>query len=81
MLNYNFAVSGWIHQRSNAYKQVIKRCATEGLEMYAEIELSDGRTVSGVFGASNLTNAIQLDDVMKMNFTMFAQGIPTEVYA
>lgn len=76
---YEFSVQGWVHQRSNAYNRVIKDCARLGREMYAEVYLSDGRLISGVFGASNLQNQIQLDQVMQMSFTLFAQGIPTEV--
>jgi hypothetical protein len=80
MVSAEFQVSGWIHQRDQAFRQVIQPSANTGKEIYCVIDLTDGRTISGVFGVANLTTPIQLDQVMQMNFNLFAQGFPTEVY-
>lgn len=80
MVSYEASLSGWIHQRSNAYRYAVKDAAETGKEMYFEMELSDGRKVTGVCGASNLTNSIQLDQVMNFNVTLFVQGVPVETY-
>ena len=34
--------------------------------------------ISGVFGVGNLTNPIQLDQVMQQQYTLYCQGIPVE---
>lgn len=80
MVSYEISVSGWLHQRDLAMKNVIQVANNESREIYAEVYYNDGRTLKGACGVSNLTFANQLDDVMKANFTLFFQGIPTTTY-
>ena len=80
MVSAEFSVSGWLHQRDRCFRNVIQPAANTGNEIYAVVNLSSGQQVEGVFGVSNLTIPIQLDQVMQCNFTLFSQGFPTETY-
>lgn len=81
MINYAFSVSGWIHQKDQCFSKVIEPAFSQSREVYAEVSLANGLTVSGVFGVSNLNIPIQLDQVLQMSFELYAQGVPSEVYS
>lgn len=79
-ISAEFQVSGWVHQRDNCYRYVVKPAGDNGNEIYVQAELADGRTVTGVFGVANMNTSIQLDQVFQLSFNLFAQGLPSETY-
>jgi hypothetical protein len=77
MVDFSMQMQGWVHQRDQAYLNVIEPAATQSLEVYAEYYSPRGTVRRGAAFIADSGINEKNDDVLKYTFTLGFQGIPT----
>lgn len=78
MIDFGLQVSGWSHQRDQAYKRIVKPAGRAGTEVYAEYYSRSGDVRKGPAFIADLSKTEKNDDVVRYSLTVGFQGIPEE---
>jgi hypothetical protein len=76
MVDFSMQLQGWVHQRDQAYLNVIEPAAIQSLEVYAEYYSPRGTVRRGAAMVADSGITEKNDDVLKYTFTLGFQGIP-----
>jgi predicted RecA/RadA family phage recombinase len=78
MIDFTAQISGWIDQRDQAYRRIVKGLGQKGLECWAEYYSPDGTFQRGAAFIADVGKEEKNDAVLTYSFTLGFQGIPTQ---
>jgi hypothetical protein len=78
MIDFTMQISGWIDQRDQAYRRIVKALGQRGLECWAEYYSPDGTFQKGAAFIADVGKEEKNDAVLMYNFTLGFQGIPEQ---
>lgn len=78
MIDFTAQVSGYIDQRDQAYRRIVKGIGRMGRECWAEYYSPDGTVQEGAAFIADVGKDEKQDAVLMYNFTLGFQGIPNE---
>jgi hypothetical protein len=78
MIDFTMQISGWIDQRDQAYRRIVKGLGQRGLECWAEYYSPDGTYQKGAAFIADVGKEEKNDGVLMYNFTLGFQGIPEQ---
>lgn len=78
MVDFSMQVSGWVHQRDQAYRRILEPASQQALEVWAEHYSASGRFIRGAAFIADVSNEEKNDDVIKYSGTIGFQGIPSQ---
>jgi hypothetical protein len=78
MIDFSMQISGFIDQRDQAYRRIIKGAGQKGLECWAEYYSPDGTFQKGAAFIADVGKEEKQDAVLMYNFTLGYQGIPQQ---
>lgn len=78
MIDFSMQISGFIDQRDQAYRRIIKGAGQKGLECWAEYYSPDGTYQKGAAFIADVGKEEKNDAVLTYSFTLGFQGIPAQ---
>lgn len=78
MIDFTQQISGFIDQRDQAYRRIVRQLGRRGLECWAEYYSPDGTVQRGAAFIADVGKEEKNDAVLMYNFTLGFQGIPQE---
>lgn len=78
MIDFTAQISGYIDQRDQAYRRIVKGVGQRGLECWAEYYSPDGTYQKGAAFIADVGKEEKNDAVLTYNFTLGFQGIPAQ---
>lgn len=78
MIDFTQQISGFIDQRDQAYRRIVRNLGRRGLECWAEYYSPDGTVQKGAAFIADVGKEEKNDAVLMYNFTLGFQGIPQE---